>query len=127
MSQRVFFTKCKPEEVEKVKAYFKAKYPYASEPEYLNTWIRWEEGEVTGMLELRLRAMVSVCDAVSPCVMAEMVGRADQVMFDMGYGQYEFHCHPENAGFRKIVEERFGLEPQEEKLLMYFVRREKTQ
>lgn len=125
MSQRVYFRKCKPEEVEKVKAYFKAKYPWASEPEYLDTWIRLEDDEVTGMLEFRLRAVVSICDATSPTVMAEMIGRADQTMANMGYPQYEFHVREDNTGFRKIAEDRFGLEPRNEELLIYFVRREK--
>ena len=102
----------KPEEVPAQKEKFFAKYPWAQEPQWKGVYVIVDdEGKISAMAELQIRALVATVDGDKPADVVEMCGAMDGLLFTLGHHVYEFQVPKKNKRFRNFIEKRYKLKP----------------
>ena len=95
----------KPEEIPAQLEKFKAKYPWAPEPQWEGVLVNLNgDDEIVAMAEIQVRTLVATVDGDTPRAVADMMAAVDGLLFGRGINHYEFEVPNHNKKFQKFIE-----------------------
>jgi len=106
----VCFRLIKPDEVEEAERLFSEKYPWAALPNWKSTFVRVQDGKLTGLVDIQQRITVGNLVAFDDSVLTTigLIERVDQSL--QQFQEYEFIVPNDNENFQKFLLEKYGLE-----------------
>lgn len=95
----------KPEEVPAQLEKFRAKYPWAPEPQWTGVLVEADgDDKIVAIAEIQVRVLVATVDGDTPRATADMMAAVDGWLCGRGYNQYEFEVPNHNKKFQKFIE-----------------------